>query len=70
MRMSPKLSSAGGLPPLKGAAGIERDHRRLREHPVERRIVNLANAIRIGRVVAAEAVLVSEDQIEVPAVAK
>ena len=51
-------------------AGIERDHRRFREHPVKNRIVNLANALRIGRVVAAEAVLVGENEIEVPAVAQ
>src|SRR5213075_954254 len=37
---------------------------------IESRIVNLANALRIGRVVAAEAVLVGEDEIEVPAVAQ
>ena len=65
-----KAEFGGRFAAVEGAAGIERDHRRFREHPVESRIVNLTNALRIGRVVAAEAVLVGENEIEVPAVAQ
>src|SRR3954467_771678 len=60
----------GRFAAVEGAARIERDHRRFREHPVESGIVNLANALRLGRVVAAEAVLVGENEIEMPAVAQ
>src|SRR4029453_5083341 len=65
-----KAEFGGRFAAVEGTAGIERDHRRFREHPVESRIVNLANALRIGRVVAAEAVLVGEKEIKVPAVAQ
>src|SRR3954467_10402803 len=60
----------GRFAAVEGAAGIEGHHRRFREHPVESRIVNLANALRIGRAVAAKAVLFGEKEIEMPAVAQ
>src|SRR5581483_8079412 len=58
----------GRIAAVAGAPGIERDHCRFREHPVESRIVNLAHALGIGRGAAVEGVLVGEKEGQASAV--
>src|SRR5688572_23657988 len=48
--------------------GVERDHRFLRKVAPERRVVDLSNLLGIARVLAAEAALVSDEEVEVLAV--
>jgi hypothetical protein len=58
------------LTAIEGAARVERDHCFLREVASERRIVDLSDIFAVARVVAAEAVLVGNEEVEVLAVAE
>ena len=58
------------LTAIEGASRVERDHRFLRKVAPERRVIDLSNLFGVGRVVAAEAVLVGNEEVEVLAVAE
>src|ERR1043165_4661269 len=61
----------GGRPPaVEGASRVERDHRLLGKHSVEGRVINFSNPLSVSWVVAAEAVLVSNEEVKVLAVAE
>ena len=65
-----EVEFGGRLPAIEGAARVERDHCFLREVAPERRIIDLSDIFGVARVVAAEAVLVGNEEVEVLAVAE
>src|SRR6185295_7923087 len=63
-----KVEFGWRLTAIEGAARVERDHCFFREVAPERRIVDLSDVFAVSWIVAAEAVLVGHEEVEVLAV--